>query len=87
MFRNLKDNEAAVLKDYNNECLHTFFVFYPIDIVFLDNKFKVVKIKKNIKPFTLKNNGNKKAKYILEFKAGNTKNIKIGQIIKFKYKL
>ncbi|AJF62254.1 MAG: hypothetical protein QT11_C0001G0096 [archaeon GW2011_AR20] len=83
MFRNIKNN-AAVLKDYNNEYLHTFFVFYPIDIVFLDSKFKVIKIKRRVKPFTLKIMGEKKAKYVLEFRTGNTKNIKIGKKIKLR---
>ena len=87
MFRTLKNNEIAVLKNYNSEYLHTFFVFYPIDIVFLDGKFKVVKIRKGVKPFTSKIIGEKKAKYVLEFRAGNTKNIKMGRTIKFKYKL
>jgi uncharacterized membrane protein (UPF0127 family) len=86
MFRNIKGN-TAILKNYNRESLHTLFVFYPIDIIFLDKNKKVIEIKKNIKPFTLKIIPNKKAKYVLECKARNSKNIRIGQTIKFKYKL
>ncbi|MEK6907043.1 MAG: DUF192 domain-containing protein [Nanoarchaeota archaeon] len=82
MFRNLKENEVAVLKNYKQEILHTLFVFYPIDIVFLDKNRKVIEIKRNIKPFTLKIIPNKKAKYVLEFKSDFTKDIKIGQRIK-----
>lgn len=32
--------------------LHMFFVFYPIDMVFLDKNKKVIGIKSNVKPFT-----------------------------------
>ena len=82
MFRNLKDNEVAVLKNYRHETLHTLFIFYPIDIISLDDESKVIEIKKNIKPFTFKIIPDKKSKYVLELKSGNTKNIKIGQRIK-----
>ena len=82
MFYGLSDNEILVLENYNHEILHTLFVFYPIDIIFLDDKKKVIEIKRNIKPFTLKITPKKPAKYVLEAKSGNTKNIKIGQIIK-----
>ena len=81
MFRNLKENEVAVLKNYKQEILHTLFVFYPIDIVFLDKNRKVIEIKRNVKPFTLKIIPNKKVKYALEFKSDFTKDIKIGQKI------
>ena len=86
MFRNIKNN-IAVLKNYKQENLHTLFMFYNLDIIFLDKNKKVIEIKKNIKPFKLKIIPNKKAKYVLECKAMNRKNIRIGQIIKFKYKL
>jgi len=82
MFRELKNNEVAVLKSYNKEVLHTFFVFYPIDIICLDNKNRVIEIKKNIKPFNPYIKINKKTISILEFKKGNSKGIKIGQKIK-----
>ncbi len=85
MFRNLKDNEVAVLK-FKKEGyypIHTFFVFYPIDVLWLNDKKKVVYIKRNIKPFNLKVSPNKKSKYILEFKAGFSKNMKTEQRINF----
>lgn len=31
--------------------LHMFFVFYPIDMVFLNKNKKVIEIKSNVKPF------------------------------------
>ena len=82
MFKNLKDNEIAILKNYKQEILHTLFVFYPIDIIGLDKNNKVAYIKRNIKPFRFYIKPNKKVKNILEFKAGKSKSIKIGQRIK-----
>lgn len=32
--------------------LHMLFVFYQIDMVFLNKEKKVIEIKKNVKPFT-----------------------------------
>lgn len=82
MFRNLKSNEMAVLNNYRQETLHTLFIFYPIDIVFLDNESKVIEIKRNVKPFTFKIIPNKRARHVLEFKAGFAKDIKTGQKIR-----
>jgi uncharacterized protein len=33
--------------------IHTFFMRYPIDVIFLDKNLKVVKIIKNIKPWRM----------------------------------
>ena len=33
--------------------IHTFFMRYPLDIVFLDNKFKVVKVFYNLNPWRM----------------------------------
>ncbi|MEK6835220.1 MAG: DUF192 domain-containing protein [Nanoarchaeota archaeon] len=81
MFQNLKNNDVAVLKDYKQEILHTFFVFYPIDIICLNDKSKVIYIKRDIKPFTSNIKLNKQAMHVLEFKSGFAKDIKIGQKI------
>ncbi len=47
------------------EPLHMFFVFYPIDVLFLDANKTIVEIKRNLKPFTVYN-PKKKAQYIIE---------------------
>ncbi|MDP6642141.1 MAG: DUF192 domain-containing protein [Candidatus Nanoarchaeia archaeon] len=57
------------------------FVFYPINVVWLDKNKKIVDIKKNLKPFTPLIIPRKKAKYILEFT--NPISMKIGDTIKF----
>ena len=62
-----------------------FFVFYPIDVLFLDKNKKIVEIKENFKPFTLHNPKNK-AQYIIELPKGTIKQTKtgIGDTISFK---
>ena len=55
--------------------LHMFFVFYNIDIVYIDKDLNVIKILKNVKPFTPHIKA-VKCKYILELKY--CKGVKIG---------
>ncbi len=52
--------------------LHMFFVFYPIDVVYLDSAKMVVEIKENFSPFTFYT-PQKKAQYVLELKSGTVR--------------
>ena len=49
--------------------LHMFFVFYPIDILFLDEKQRVVEMKEGFRPFTFYN-PKELSKYVIELPAG-----------------
>ncbi|MBI5002419.1 DUF192 domain-containing protein [Candidatus Woesearchaeota archaeon] len=49
--------------------LHMFFVFYPIDVVYLDKSRKIVEIKEHFLPFTFYT-PKKKAQYVLELHRG-----------------
>ena len=64
--------------------LHMFFVFYPIDVLFLDKNKVVVDKKENFKPFTFYKS-KKKAMYAIELRQGTIKRTKaeIGDKIKF----
>ena len=64
--------------------LHMFFVFYPIDVLFLDKNKIVVEKKEKFKPFTFYT-PRKKAKYIIEFPNGIIKKTKteLGDKINF----
>jgi hypothetical protein len=53
-----------------NASIHMLFVFFPIDVVYLNSEKKVVDIKLNLKPFALNYTPKKKAKYFIEFPAG-----------------
>jgi len=50
MFRKKMDGfDALIIEDCKS--IHTCFMKYPIDVVFIDRKNKIVKIKNNIKPW------------------------------------
>ena len=75
MFRFPKEN--GLILWFNKEkyvALHTFFVFFPIDIIYLNNDKEVVKIRRNIKPF-IALIPHVKCKYIVELK--NAENVKL----------
>lgn len=55
--------------------LHMLFVFVPLDLVYLDSDYKVLKILKKVQPFVLFVPGFK-CNYILELK--NCKHLKKG---------
>ena len=57
--------------------LHMFFVFYPIDVLFLDKKKVVVELKENFLPFTLYT-PKKKLIYVVELPNGIVKKSKTG---------
>ena len=64
MFRK-KQNLIMIFPKERTISLHNFFVFYPIDVLVLDEDFKVIDLKKDFKPFTLWKS-KKKAKYVVE---------------------
>jgi len=82
MFRFPKND--GLLFIFNKEgyiSLHTFFVFFPIDIIYLNKDKKVIKIMKRILPFTLFITP-VKCKYIIELK--NSKTLQLNDKISFK---
>ena len=72
-----KNNARALLFEFEKEKkvpLHMFFVFYPIDVLYLNednegNK-RVVELKEDFKPFTFYFPKNK-AKYVVELPANS----------------
>lgn len=62
--------------------IHMLFVFFSIDIYWLDKDFRVIDLKKNVKPFTFVGS-DKKVKYVLEISKGNF-DFKLGDKIKTK---
>ncbi|MFA5797590.1 MAG: DUF192 domain-containing protein [Candidatus Woesearchaeota archaeon] len=61
-----------------------WFVFYPIDILFLDSQKKIIEIAPGLKPFT-NYSAKKPAHYFIELQAGTVKkkHIRLGQTLKF----
>ena len=49
--RELKSGEAMVLSPCNS--IHTFFMQFPIDVLFLDKNRRIIRIIPSLKPFRL----------------------------------
>tara|TARA_Y100000310_G_scaffold216748_1_gene217811 strand:- start:7411 stop:7725 length:315 start_codon:yes stop_codon:yes gene_type:complete len=64
-----------------NSSIHMFFVFYPIDVVWLDSGFKVVDVKRSVKPFTPIVFPKRKAKYVLELWKDGARGIREGDLM------
>lgn len=60
-----KKNLIFVFDDEKRRSLHMFFVFFPIDVLFLDKNKKIVEIKRDFKPFSFYKPKNK-SKYVIE---------------------
>jgi len=59
--------------------LHMIFVFFPIDVVFLNKNMNIVEFKENFRPFTFFS-PKKQASYVIELRSGiiSSTNTKIG---------
>ena len=84
MFSTKPKTLVFIFKKEKISPLHMLFVFYPIDVLFLDKNKKVAEIKENFQPFTF-HTPSKKSKYIIELSKGSIKNSKteIGDKIYF----
>lgn len=74
--RKLKD--SGLVFWFNSEkkrSLHMFFVFFPIDVLFLNSKRDIVEMKENFRPFTIYY-PRQSSKYIIELPAGSIMNSK-----------
>lgn len=67
--------------------IHTFFMFFPIDVLFLDRTGRVVELIKELKPWRFYF-PKQEAKWIVELQAGTIKktSIEIGNQIIFQEK-
>jgi uncharacterized membrane protein (UPF0127 family) len=63
----LKRGQALILYPCNS--IHTFFMRFPIDVIFVDRKNKVVFLKNNLLPWRL-SPILPKAKFVIEFPSG-----------------
>jgi len=81
MFRqNFCDGEALVFEPKSGlQNIHTFFMMFSIDVIFLDSNFLVIEICQKLKPWRI-HRSKIKASYIIELHAGTIShtNVKIG---------
>lgn len=66
----------------NTNSIHTFFVFFPLDLVFLSGDMEILHLTEGLKPFSI-SPIIWKAKHVLELPAGTIKknNLKLGERI------
>ncbi|MDD5163778.1 MAG: DUF192 domain-containing protein [Candidatus ainarchaeum sp.] len=69
-----------------NATIHMLFVFFPIDVVFLDKNRKVVDIIKSLQPFTPSCSPKKPAKFLIELPAGKANGISEGNELEWNQK-
>ncbi|MFN4132807.1 MAG: DUF192 domain-containing protein [Candidatus Hadarchaeales archaeon] len=70
-------------KKIGRHSIHTMFMRFPIDLIYLDEKFRVVEIKKNLKPWGFYR-PKVQAKYLIEVPAGTAKKIRISDALVLK---
>jgi uncharacterized protein len=84
----LKRGEAIILEAKDEgiieTTLHMLFVFYPIDILWLNKKLEIVDIKRKVMPFKPWIVPRAPAKFVVEMKSGAAKTLRIGDVLKFK---
>jgi uncharacterized membrane protein (UPF0127 family) len=84
MFRAKKPAEALVFA-FGTErivALHMLFVFFPIDVLFLDKNKKVTDVKRSFKPFSYYS-PKAKAMYVVELPVGVLGKTQIGDKLGF----
>ena len=84
--RPLKDRALIfVFRKQKRVALHMLFVFFPIDIMFLDEKQRVIELRESVKPFTTFIKSRKKVGWVVELPNGTIKRskTKIGDLIQF----
>ena len=64
--------------------MHMMFVFFPIDVLFLDESKKIVEMKENFLPFSFYYSKNM-AKYVIELPNNSIKKfkLKLDDVLKF----
>jgi uncharacterized membrane protein (UPF0127 family) len=74
------DNQGLLLTQTSG--VHTFFVRFPIDLVFLNNDFEIVRLVKNLKPWKISPIDFRSA-HVLELTTGtiSTFNLAVGDKI------
>lgn len=82
-WKNFGNKEGLLLTQTNS--IHTYFVRFPIDLVFLNKDFQIVKLIKNLGPFRISPIV-WQANHVLEMPAGSIAQhqFEVGDSLKFK---
>ena len=80
MFRRRFPSGKALFFKFNKpgrHGVHMFFVWFPIDLVYLDSSFKVVEVRARLKPWRMYR-PKAVAKYLIELPVGIATRVRIG---------
>ena len=85
MFR--RSFERPLIFIFPNEsrlnAIHSFFVFFEFDAVFLDARKRVVDVRERVRPFTPFIVPSRPAKYLIEMPAGMGRKVAVGDVLEF----
>ncbi|MDP1695075.1 MAG: DUF192 domain-containing protein [Candidatus Woesearchaeota archaeon] len=81
----LKNKQGLLLASPKEDlgAIDMHFVFFPIDVVWLDKNKKIIHIARKVQPFTPYVAPPKKAQYILECQANSTNHLKVKDKLSF----
>ena len=83
----LKKGQALVLvskeESIMETTIHMFFVFFTIDVAWLDKDKVIVDLRKDVRAFTPLITPRKPAKYVVEFPKNTLRHVKIGDKLEF----
>jgi uncharacterized membrane protein (UPF0127 family) len=80
----LNSGEGILIMPCNS--IHMFFMKFPIDAVFLDKEFRVIKIYHSIQPWKM-TRGIRNVHAVLEMKAGQCREAKLAEGMKLQFDL
>jgi len=63
--------------------LHMLFVFFPLDLVWINGSGRIVQIERHVQPFMWHVRGTR-AQSVLEVKAGATRDLRVGDLLTIK---
>ena len=89
MFEKRERFDYALVFDFGRETqwgasIHMLFVFFPIDLIYLNEKKQVVDLQESVLPWTLNYTPTKPARYLIEMPLENGKKISLGDQLEWK---
>lgn len=77
------DDEQALFFTKTNS-VHTIGMRFPIDVIYLDEQYTILKIVHNLKPYRM--SGHFSAKHLIEAKAGSCHRLKLTDTLQLDFK-
>ncbi len=85
--RKLRKGDVIVLvasrESIHSSSIDMFFVFFPIDVLWLNSRYEIVDFRTNVKPFTPFIKPQSGAKFVIELPEGSLKDVVIGEKVSF----